>query len=336
MVDRARSLRSAERFSEAVRCLRDANVSSDGERLMIDRELVFARYEAARARIRDAGRPPALLAASDVERSAESLWPPAVARSDLSPECITDAIASAGCLWVKGLLDPEAIVGFIDGIDRAFAGYDRAEGSGERAPDPWFSEFIPEPSAVHATRPWLRAGGGLFTADSPRVLRSWFETVEETGVLDVVSRCFRETPVTSLDKCALRRIPAGSGIEWHQDGSFLGPESYALNVWLTLTDCSDAPGLEIVSRRFAEVTTTGTGGAGYDWSTGPEVVAELARTTPIVRPDFKAGDALIFDGLLLHRTAQEPPAMPKIRYAIETWFFRPSRFPSQQEVPLAF
>lgn len=189
---------------------------------------------------------------------------------------------------------------------------------------------------MHATRPWLRAGGGLFTADSPRVMRAWFDVVERTGLLDVIARYFGETPITSLDKCALRRIEAGAGIEWHQDGSFLGAENHALNAWVTLSDCRDAPGLEIVSRRFEDVTTTGTGGAGYDWSTGPDVVAELARTTPIVRPAFREGDALVFDGLLLHRTAQEPPSMPNTRYAIETWFFRPSRFPEHQQVPLAF
>jgi hypothetical protein len=134
----------------------------------------------------------------------------------------------------------------------------------------------------------------------------------------------------------LRRIGDDSGIEWHQDGSFLQPENGALNVWVTLSDCSDARGLEIVSRRFDELAPTGTGGAGYDWSTGPEVVAELARTTPVVQPDFSAGDALVFDGLLLHRTAPESPRRPETRYAIETWFFRPSRFPDHQQVPLAF
>jgi hypothetical protein len=227
----------------------------------------------------------------------------------------------------------------VDGIDRAFAGYDDAaaafaEGRPVEETD-WYTAFIPEPGPVHATRPWLREGGGLFTADSPQVADEWFGIVNGCGLRDAVAGALGESPITSLDKCALRRIDVGDGIEWHQDGAFLGPENGALNVWTTLTDCADSPGLELVSRRFDEVVETGTGGAGYDWSTGPDVVERLARTAPVVRPAFAAGDALIFDGLLLHRTAQVVPARARTRYAIENWFFGPSRFPAHQQVPLA-
>jgi hypothetical protein len=52
----------------------------------------------------------------------------------------------------------------------------------------------------------------------------------------------------------------------------------------------------------------------------------------IVRPRFEPGDALLFDHLMLHRTASEP-SMTKRRYAIETWFFAPSAYPDGQ-VPL--
>ena len=260
-------------------------------------------------------------------------------RAALTAELITDAIAADGCLWVEGLLDQSEVAPLVEGIDRAFDGYDRWEeqhqAHGDQpSTDPWFSAFIPEPATVHITRPALRAGGGLPTADSPRLVRRWFDLVAETGLLAEVTRLFGETPITTLDKGTLRRVTSELGIEWHQDGAFLGPENGALNVWLALTDCAAAPGLEVVARRFDDVVETGTGGATYDWSTGPEVIADLARTTPVVKPPLAAGDALIFDGLLLHRTAQDPPH--KTRYAIETWFFRPSRFPAHQQVPLAF
>ncbi len=61
----------------------------------------------------------------------------------------------------------------------------------------------------------------------------------------------------------------------------------------------------------------------------------LTASSPVVQPHFRPGDALFFDGLLLHRSTQPPPALPGRRYAIETWFFRPSRFPAHQEVPLS-
>jgi hypothetical protein len=51
-----------------------------------------------------------------------------------------------------------------------------------------------------------------------------------------------------------------------------------------------------------------------------------------LRPEFRAGDMLLFDGLFLHQTANED-AMTKDRYAVETWCFGPSYFPEKQ-VPL--
>ena len=41
------------------------------------------------------------------------------------------------------------------------------------------------------------------------------------------------------------------------------------------------------------------------------------------------GDVLIFDHMFLHRTAVAP-AMHRDRYALETWFFAPSRYPESQ------
>ena len=337
LIERSRELRSAERFADAVRCLLEATPTSADEGLRIDRELLMARFEAARALIRQPEPRSSRPGSSSFDWATGSSWPPRVPRSEITPEVVMGAIASAGCIWVEGLLDPADVAWLRDGIDRAVEGHDRWAGDGypEEAPvDPWFSPFIPEPAMVHMTRPALRDRGGVFLADSPRLIRRWFDLLAEVGILDLVTEAFGETPVTSLDKDTLRRVATGEGIEWHQDGAFLGPESKSLDVWVTLTDCATAPGLDLVSRRFEEIVETGTGGASFDWSTGPEVIAELARTTPVVRPPFAAGDALIFDGLLLHRSAQEPP--DAVRYAIETWFFPPSRFPSHQQVPLSF
>ena len=62
---------------------------------------------------------------------------------------------------------------------------------------------------------------------------------------------------------------------------------------------------------------------------GPETVAALAGDTPVVRPEFGAGDVLFFDDLFLHRTAVSPE-MTKDRYAIESWCFAPSAYPPRQ------
>ena len=88
------------------------------------------------------------------------------------------------------------------------------------------------------------------------------------------------------------------------EASFLGPGIRAVNVWLALSRCGrDAPGLDLLPRRLDHIVETGTHGSYFDWAVGPDLVATLAEETPIVRPEFEAGDALVFDDLFLHRTA---------------------------------
>ena len=56
------------------------------------------------------------------------------------------------------------------------------------------------------------------------------------------------------------------------------------------------------------------------------MVAEAAGPAGIVRPEFRAGDLLIFDELFLHRTAAEP-SMHGDRHAIEIWSFSADAYP---------
>ena len=104
---------------------------------------------------------------------------------------------------------------------------------------------------------------------------------------------------------------------------------------MALTDCGvDAPGMDLVPKRFETIQETGTGGAIFDWAVGPEAVAQLAVDAPVVRPHFRAGDAMLFDDLFLHRTALDP-SMTRTRHAIESWFFAPSHYP-EGHVPLVW
>ena len=121
---------------------------------------------------------------------------------------------------------------------------------------------------------------------------------------------------------------------WHQDGAFLGREVRTLNMWLALSPCGvDAPGLDMVPRRFDEVLPTGTEGALFDWSVSPDLVTEVAGDE-VISPRFEPGDALLFDHLFLHRTGVTP-AMSRERHAIECWMFAPSSYPDGQ-IPLAY
>jgi hypothetical protein len=88
----------------------------------------------------------------------------------------------------------------------------------------------------------------------------------------------------------------------------------------------------VVPRRLDELAPTATDGAYFDTSVGHALVERIAGDRPIERPVFRAGDALLFDELFLHRTATAE-GMTRERYAVETWFFAPSRYP-ERHVPL--
>jgi hypothetical protein len=64
----------------------------------------------------------------------------------------------------------------------------------------------------------------------------------------------------------------------------------------------------------------------FDWTVSDRQVDEFRKRVPVVSPRFKAGDMLLFDNWLLHRTNRRP-GMTSTRYAIESWFFAPSVFP---------
>jgi hypothetical protein len=141
--------------------------------------------------------------------------------------------------------------------------------------------------------------------------------------------------VITLNKSTLRSAHASTaGVDFHQDGAFLG-DAPALNVWMSLSHCGDvAPGLALIPRRIDHILPTGTPGATHDWSVSSTVVDEAAGEASILRPIFEPGDLIFFDDLFVHATWVEPE-MPDRRFAIETWFFSPARIP-QGHAPLVF
>jgi hypothetical protein len=230
------------------------------------------------------------------------------------------------------------------GIDEAFAGVAHRQEATDAAAaasiegTPWYSPLkVPRNMTWVAGRIWVEKGGGVLTADSPRVLDQVLSLYERRGLRDAVAGYLGERPVLSATKCTLRRVPPDSDSHWHQDGSFLGDGLRVLNIWLTLTPCGeDAPGLDIVPRRLDHVVETGTGDARFVNMVGDDAIARVAAETPVIRPHFEPGEALLFDELFLHSTAADP-TMAHHRYAIESWFFAPSAYPDpDDQVPLVW
>jgi hypothetical protein len=262
---------------------------------------------------------------------------PEVAAADLTADMVRSGIVRHGALVVRGLIPPARVAQLIEDIDQTFTAQDAfLAGAPHAQAAPWFVPFQCESEfPVGPARRWVRGGGGVLTVESPRALFDVLDTFEEVGLAGYLADYLGERPVLAAKKFTLRRVPLVQTADWHQDGAFLAKGIRAVNVWVALSRCGeDSPGLDVVARRMPEIAPTGTEGAFFDWSVGAPVVERVAAGAPIQRPIFDAGDAVLFDEMLLHRTAIEPE-MIRERYAIESWFFAPSHYPSDQ-IPVTF
>jgi hypothetical protein len=266
----------------------------------------------------------------------------AVSADELDVDAVRHGWSHTGALHVRGLVPPDRVAELVAGIDSALTAYETDQDGHPDDVDPaWYTPFA-APARVASgaekarvdeamRRKWVRDNGSLRTASSPRMAFNLFELVDELRLGQLMSDFLGARPLLSANKCTLRRVvpkdqPPGG---WHQDGAFLGQYAGAFNVWLALTDCGvDAPGLDIVPRRFDQVLASGEG-APFEWSLSGATVERAADGVPIVRPTFKAGDALLFDHLCVHRTATNSQ-MTRSRFAIEAWFFSPEHYPEGQ------
>ncbi len=280
---------------------------------------------------------------SGAEPVAGSPTVPEVESAGLTTGALGSGLVNHGSLVVRGLVSPNRVASLTEGIERAFQARD-ASGDGSVAAEgtsPWFVPFGPEAGYTGAplNREWVREGGGVWMADSPRLMSEVLELYTDARLDQVIAEYLGERPTISLRKWVLRRVPPDlARADWHQDGAFLGPDVRSVNVWLALSPCGgghDASGLELVPRRL-ELQSTGTDGAYFGWSVGPELVDRLVASTgsAVICPRFEPGDAILFDDRMLHRT-EVGDRLSQPRYAIESWFFAPSTYPSDQ-IPLVF
>ena len=258
---------------------------------------------------------------------------PEIEPSNLTPEILRAGILASGCVLVRGLIDASQAQDFGDLIERCFkerARHDADRSFNERMYVPF--EFDPR-RGVRLLREWIKEGGGVLSVDSPQLSFLMGEVYAAAGLPALVRGYLGEEPMVSGDKTTLRKAePTVSGA-WHQDGKFMG-EVTALNLWLALSHCGDnAPGLDLVLRRLEGHVEAETDEAMMTNQVSQRMAERTAGDRPILRPIFEPGDALLFDELLLHKTASEP-TMRRPRYAIENWFFGASGFP-ENYVPLA-
>ena len=143
-----------------------------------------------------------------------------------------------------------------------------------------------------------------------------------------------------IDRCwvrrqyAPRRCPPGhTPHSWHQDGAlafdFLdvtspptGPALLSmLTCWIALTPCgADAPGLEFIDREYETLLPLS--------ALADDAVRARHHEREFVRPLLHAGDALAFDGGVLHHTHVRSD-MPLDRTSLELRFFAAGGIPAR-------
>ena len=254
--------------------------------------------------------------------------------AQLNMQTLASAVTHHGALLVRGMIPEHRLERLRHGIDQAIEMHDAwREGTSLEQTSPWFRAH-PEITALSPTdlhRKWARKVQGIFTIDSPYMLAAMLDAYSEAGVLKCVQDYLGEHPVISGKKATLRRVePDLEMADWHQDGRFLeqGQGIRTINTWLALSHCGEsAPGMDIIARRLDRFVETGTHSAHLPWTVAQEVVEQSrALKSAWVRPVFRPGDMLFFDEYNLHRTDTRP-GLTEQRYAIETWFFTPSRRP---------
>jgi ectoine hydroxylase-related dioxygenase (phytanoyl-CoA dioxygenase family) len=260
--------------------------------------------------------------------------PPEITSAELTTEVAGGAIQHHGCLLVRGLMSPERVARLVDDTDRAFrAREDALEGAPVSRTRPWYVPFEPgpgSPSLVDSQRQWVRDCGAVWAADSPAAMFDVFECFDEARIPQLVSEYLGEPAALSVNKCTLRCVRPDVAGAWHQDGSFLGDGVRTISVWVALSECGDetsSPGLSVVPRRVDRVLPTNIAGAASPIAVGLAGLTEALDGMRPLRPTFAAGDALLFDELLVHCTGGTP-GVTRERYALETWFFAPSTFPA--------
>jgi phytanoyl-CoA dioxygenase PhyH len=322
LVDEGRILDAVDALATAYRTTRDP---ADAIRLVDLRHEAFATLEARTGR---SPWPPTY----DDPFPAVSGRLPEVEAPDLTTEVLGGAVAHHGALVVRGLFDDDRVARGLETIQTAQRARDAL--SDHDRGDEWFRPFPKSERNDNILRRMVRDTGGTWLADSPAAAAHFLDELTAVGAVGVIAEHLGERPCFSLQKSTMRESqPEEQMTGWHQDGSFLEGDVRTMNVWVSFTRCGGehpAPGLEVIPRRFNEILPTMN-----LWSPSAisfDLIDELATDTPVIRPAFEPGDALMFDERFVHRTFLDG-SMTNVRYALECWFFAPSHY-AENYLPL--
>ena len=207
------------------------------------------------------------------------------------------AIAEQGCFVLRGLFDPRAIASIRERVDRL------AQTLDDRLARDDLGDF--EDFAASAA---FQAGHLPETQIGPEQM--WLDLTTGSPYDKIAKKVFG---CRSRDFALRRSVLSGqqNPLAFHQDGFFMGAAP-SFNFWTPLQDVGvDAPGLEVVVASGSPLI------ASVD--VAERVTSYVERTygrQSYWSPMLMAGDALVFNSMMFHRT-QSSAQMSKIRYSLE-------------------
>ncbi len=292
---------------------------------MREQRIVALRHAAFQELPKTPGRPTWPPALSDPFPDETGL--PEITPERVSGDVLGGGILHHGCVRVNGLLTETVVDRLREYIDQTFAAREHfASDSPPDPPSPWFVPFEPGRQKSDG----FGRGGFVRTVDVPRALFDLVDIFNDAGVTAAVTDYFHERPAMIANKWVLRKTETGKiGLDFHQDGAFLGAGIRTVDCWIALSHCGPGtgrPGIDLIARRFDSILAN-EGDSAFSWSLSEETTSAAANGAEILSPVFAPGDALFFDERLPHRTSVGLDLAT--RYAIESWFVAPSSYPDK-------
>jgi len=168
-------------------------------------------------------------------------------------------------------------------------------------------------------------------ADFPNVLLG---LIVRSNLPDIYHLLYRESVICSYQHCSVRYQRADiqhKSYTFHQDVSYHSRDPLdhsGLTTWIPLCDCGiEAPSLEVYPRAIQDVLPVPDGVTGpYLFCDTQTVLDRYGKD--LWAPTFSAGDVLIFNHFVVHRT-YITDGMTKERQSVDFRVFPRSRFPAQ-------
>jgi hypothetical protein len=313
LVAEGRYLDAIDALSEANRVERSAAIE---ERLVVLRRQAFSEVRDSKGR--DTWPPKFEDPFDGVDGAVE------IPADELSVEKLGGAIQHHGCLVVRGLMPRPTVDRLVDAIERALQAQEASHnGAPVSETTPWFA-----PHPDYPVTPRTIDKNRVFLADSPRAMFEVAEAFRETGIDSLAAEYLGDRPVMTDKKWMLWRMDRSADVfTFHQEASVFnaGPVR-TVNICVALSECGvTSPGFQFYPCRMDQIAEPDPNEL-YRFALDPETIARISGDTAVAAPLYDAGDAVLFDEYLLHRT-KSSNEMSDVRYSVESWMFAPCGHP---------